>query len=687
MDFNGYISWCFALIFLSLPITAAAQTGEENLLIEQMVELNAEAFGENFDFMELSEQLEFFRKYPIDLNKTDGDELRKLQFLSPLLIQNLLEHREQAGNFISVYELQAVSGFDIQLAQLLSPFVTVHASGSLKGVSVGSLLGSGEHDLMFRFGRTLQEQLGYTIRDTGRSRYLGSPDRLFLRYRYQFGRDFQVAVNMKKDAGEQFFAGAQRYGFDFYSVSVHVRNQGRIRALVLGDYALQFGQGLAMWNGLQFGKSVMPHHVAKQAAGLSPYTSSNEVLFLRGASATIGFGRVSVTPFVSLRRLDGSVQTAADSALVVGSLGQTGLHRTPNEVANRQALQQWVYGMNAQYRIRRLNVGATLFHTQFDGMISPQDVLRNQYAFRGNALTNANLYYHYGVRGFYLFGEAAHSLGSGFAFVNGAIGSLSHRLSLVLLHRDYQRDYHSFFNQGMAEGSYAVNERGFFSGLIYHPSRKVEWMVYADFFRFPWLRYRVDAPSRGVDILSQFTYTRYKQARFFIRYRYRNRQENLRMENLPENAVVDVFRHQLRVEGQYRVNDNWSMRDRIELMRYEKETETEELGWLAYHDVLYNPMGSKFSGNCRIAVFATPGYDSRIYAYENDVLYGYSFPVYYNRGIRFYTNIRYRLMRRTDLWLRYAAFIYRDMDEIGSGLDRIAGNMRSDIRVQMRLRF
>src|SRR5690606_38116852 len=112
----------------------------------------------------------------------------------------------------------------------------------------------GTHDLMFRYGRTLEQRLGYKIVDTSRSRYLGSPDQLFVRYRYRYGQDLQISFNMKKDAGEAFFRGAQRYGFDFYSGSIYLQNQGRFRNIVIGDYALQFGQGLAIGNGLGFGK-------------------------------------------------------------------------------------------------------------------------------------------------------------------------------------------------------------------------------------------------------------------------------------------------------------------------------------------------------------------------------------------------------------------------------------------------
>ncbi|WP_257656992.1 helix-hairpin-helix domain-containing protein [Parapedobacter lycopersici] len=684
MRFRSYS--CTVLGSLLLTCSLYGQT-DNAALIEHLGEFYAEDRDENFDFTELAERLEFYRQHPIDLNRTDGSELRELLFVPELFIGNLLAHRHASGRLVSVYELQAIEGMDLELLRMLIPFVEVNTPGSLSEVRARELLSEGAHDLMVRYGRMLQRQRGYAIRDTARSRYLGSPDRMFVRYRYHFNRDLRVAVNMKKDAGERFFSGAQRQGFDFYSGSVYMRNQGHVRDLVIGDYALQFGQGLAMWSGLGFGKGATLQQVAKQGTGLRPYTSSNEVLFLRGAAATIALKpNLSVTPFVSWRKLDGSMEHAADSTQLVGSLGQTGLHRTPSEAANRNALQQWVYGLNIQYARRRFTLGATAFRTEFDASIKPRPRLYTRYAFRGRSLWNASLYYSGTVRNVYFFGEAAHRIGRGFAFLNGAMLNLHHRLSLVLLHRDFHREYHSFYNQAFAAGSAAVNERGFYSGLAYQLGRRVQWVGYVDVFRFPWLRYRVNAPSGGMDMLTQFTYEWYKRAKASIRYRYRRKAENAALD-LPENRVVDVNRQQLRIDGQYTLDDRWRMRSRVEFSHYRKEGTPTEIGWLWYHDVIYKPMSSRFSGNVRVAMFGTPSYQSRIYAFENNVLYAYSFPVYHNRGIRAYVNVRCRLQRKIDLWLRYATFIYRGVDEVGTGLNASTGNQRSELTVQLRIQF
>src|SRR5690606_15128602 len=129
-------------------------------------------------------------------------------------------------------------------ARLISQFFMVRKTSDLVNISSGDLIKKGTNELFVRYSRPLERASGYQITDTDRSRYLGSPDRLLIRYRYSWMDALKVSLNMEKDAGEQFFKGVQKYGFDFYSLSVQMKNLGKLSNLVLGDYVLQFGQGL-----------------------------------------------------------------------------------------------------------------------------------------------------------------------------------------------------------------------------------------------------------------------------------------------------------------------------------------------------------------------------------------------------------------------------------------------------------
>ncbi|HKB45305.1 MAG TPA: hypothetical protein VKC90_12980, partial [Chitinophagaceae bacterium] len=74
-------------------------------------------------------------------------------------------------------------------------------------------------------------------------------------------------------------------------------------------------------------------------------------------------------------------------------------------------------------------------------------------------------------------------------------------------------------------------------------------------------------------------------------------------------------------------------------------------------------------------------------AYENDVLYSYSIPAFFDKGFRYYFTLNYDLNKKLSLWLRWAQTIYRDKKTIGSGLDEIQGNHRSEIKLQVRRLF
>src|SRR5690606_17558544 len=287
-------------------------------------------------------------------------------------------------------------------------------------------------------------------------------------------------------------------------------------------------------------------------------------------------------------------------------------------------------GLDVTYRWNRLKMGLAFVHTQFNGEVTPPDQLRNLYAFQGSKQSNIGLNYQYTLRNLYLYGETAWQMDGGWATNNGVIGSLHPKLSVFVNYRNYQKDYHAFFAQALSEGTAVSNEKGVYAGVVYHPSRKIEWVNYIDRFRFPWLRYRVDAPSEGLDFLSQLTYTWYKKGNLSLRYRYRLKEENL-TGLAPEHFLAEVVKNQLRLHFQYKLSDVWEIRTRTEGVQYEKEAGS-VYGGLVYQDVFWRPTWRKLQVNARMAFFHTDSYDARLYAFENDVLYANSFPLYNGKG-------------------------------------------------------
>ncbi|MDN3585261.1 helix-hairpin-helix domain-containing protein [Pedobacter aquatilis] len=660
---------------------ANAQNAEKEIDLRDILESVAENLPDDYDMTELIDLLTRYRKHPINLNKTTPDELKTFVFLSPLQISNFFSHIKENGNLVDVLELQSINGFDAKTVQSLLPFVTLNAATEYEKLTLKNIIQFGENDLVMRFAQTLQKQKGFT--DLSGNRYLGSPERFQTRYRYHYGNILSAAITLDKDAGEKFIGKP----FDFLSGNIALAKLGKIKKLVLGDYTLQFGQGLAMWSGFAFGKGPDVTSVAKKDLGLRPYTSANEYSFLRGASATVNlYKNIDITPFVSFRNLDASQDVDFDGNLVQSTINQTGLHRTPTEIENRNSLSQRIYGAVIQYTKNEFGIGAIAYQTKFSNSFITQAAVYDRFSFTGNSLTNVGLYYNYTYKNIYFFGEGGKSLNSGLAYVNGALISLSPIVSAAITYRNYTKDYHNFFNQALAEASEAINEKGLYTGLNIVPNKRWSFSIYGDYYQFPWLKYRVDAPSKGYEILGQAIYTPTKTFKILARFKTENKQQNTDLE-VPINFLDEVKKEGYRVEVSWQLNKKWSFQNRAEVSQYKKGDANREFGYLVYQDVDYSPMFSKITGNFRIAYFNTPSYNSRIYAYEDDVLYSFAFGMYDGKGFRTYLNVKYNIAKKLNIWARYAMFYYKDVETVGTYLDEIQGNKKSEIKIQLRYQF
>ncbi|KQM66134.1 hypothetical protein ASE74_09620 [Pedobacter sp. Leaf216] len=670
-----------AFIIAGSNLTYAQSNGQEND-IRDILESMAENLPEDYDMSELIDVMTKYRKHPINLNRTSPEELKTFIFLSPLQISNFFSYVKENGQFVDVLELQSIAGFDAKTVQSLLPFVTLTNTSEYEQITLKNVFRDSEHDFMMRFAQNLQKQKGFT--DLPGNRYLGSPEKFQARYRYNYSTILSAAITLDKDAGEKF--GGKP--FDFYSGNLALFKLGKLKKLILGDYTLQFGQGLTLWSGFSFGKGPDVTSVAKKDLGLRPYNSTNEYSFFRGASATINlFKNIDITPFLSFRNLDASQKKIGGQGdLVQSTINQTGLHRTPSEIKNKNVLSQRIYGAVVQYAQNEFAIGAIAYRSNYGNSFITQTAAYDRYSFTGKSLTNLGLFYNYTYKNLYLYGEGAKGLGGGFAYVNGVLISLSKSFSAALTYRNYAKDYHSFFNQAVSESSEAINEKGLYAGLNFNPNKHFAFSFYGDYFRFPWLKYRVDEPSKGYEILGQAVYMPSKGFKALVRFKTERKQQNTDLD-VPVNFLDNVIRTGYRAEINWQLNKSWSFQNRAELSQFKKGNTKGEFGYLIYQDVDYSPMFSKLTGNIRLAYFNTASYNSRIYAYEDDVLYSFSFGMYSGKGYRTYLNLKYNVAKRLNIWLRYGLFIYKDVETVGTYLDEIKGNKKSELKMQLRYQF
>src|SRR5674476_687225 len=121
---------------------------------------------------------------PINLSYADGGLLQQLNLLSPIQISNLFTYRKLFGNFIDIYELQAIPGWHVALIRRLRPYITVAEKINVIN-SLGSRLRNGSNALLIRSTQVLEKSKGYLLDSSmAKNFYPGSPQKILVRYKY-----------------------------------------------------------------------------------------------------------------------------------------------------------------------------------------------------------------------------------------------------------------------------------------------------------------------------------------------------------------------------------------------------------------------------------------------------------------------------------------------------------------------
>ena len=630
------------------------------------------------------QQLEYLRKNPVNLNIADVNELRELRILTDLQIANLISYRSLFGKFINIYELQAIPTWDVHTLRKLLPFITIHSPGSSKNDLVVRLT-DGNHSLLFRFSRQLEKSVGYNKSIAG-TKYSGSSQKLFFRYRYTYKNLLQFGLVGDKDAGEQFFKGSQKKGFDFYSFHLFTRKIGIVQALALGDFTVNMGQGLIQWQSLAFKKSGDVMGVKRQSAILRPYNSAGEFNFNRGIGITIKKGNIEITAFGSIRQLSANiVADTVNFTNYVSSFQVSGFHRTAAEIADKNSLRQTFFGNTIKYTGNQWHMALNGVCYNFSLPVQKKDEPYNLFSISGKTWYNLSVDYSYTYKNLHFFGEAAADKNLNKAFLNGLLISVDPKVDVSLVHRAIAKNYQAVNANAFTENAYPTNENGIYAGITVRPASAWRLDIYGDIYKFPWLKFQVDAPSHGKDFLTQLTYAPNRQVEIYTRFKSESKQVNQADNTTATNYLVQLPKRNWRTQLNYKLSPIITLRNRAELVWYNNRENDSEKGFLTYFDFIYRPALKPYSGIIRLQHFETDSYSSRLYAYENDVLYSYSIPVFYDKGYRYYITLNYEFTKKLSFWIRWTQTVYDNKATIGSGLDEISGNKKTEVKMQARI--
>jgi hypothetical protein len=683
----------YIIICLSISNPSFGQLDSLNKYIEQLIENYVEQNGNGeFDYTNSFEILEELREKPYDLNRVSEEELNNLFFLSSNEIQAILKHRKDFGDFLAIQELQTVDALSESLIEILRYFLVVEEEiknkFNIKSIGIG-----GKSNLYLKYKDVIQPQKGYLAdpKKNNEVPFLGNDQHYFMRYKYESNNNFRIGFTAEKDYGEPFFKGRNKNGFDFYSGYVSMENISRkVNRIIIGDYTISMGQGLILQNNFGAGKSALVMNIKANSKTLKPYSSVNESNYFRGIAIELSpSSYTKATIFFSQKNIDGTINqdsSEVESFESISSIIRSGLHRTNGEFDKKNSATQTNYGLKTTWTYNRLRLGANYVGYQFSNPFPTPTSLYRKFNFASDQLNNISLDYNYNILNLNLFGEIARSDNGAVARNHGLLLPLHKRIDVSAMYRDYAYTYQVLEANAFGEASQPINEKGIYIGLETRPSNTWKFSGYVDLWRHPWLRYRVDAPSSGKEYLVRAEYNIKRKFNAYVQYRLEQKGIN---QFSPENKldIVGIHQsHRLRGHMSTKVNKELEISSRAEATWYKKGV-TSSKGFLIYQDFKFKPIDFPISVIMRYCLFDTDNFDTRIYTYENDVLYEFSFPFFYGSGQRAYTHLRYRLARNIMIEGRYSITKYDRLKIIGSGNDEIKGDTRSDVKLQIKYSF
>ena len=203
---KGFL-WAF-FVFVSIGSLFGQVKSE---VVQQRIEFISEQLqSEELDLTNYIEQLNYFFDHPINLNETSGEDLDELGLLTSIQINDLLLHRKLFGKFISIYELQSLTYWDLATIQLLMPFIRIDDKLDNLHISLKEALKGGKYETFLRYQPMLEQKGGYlkvsdSIMANSNNYYKGNGDRYYTRFRYTYKTNISVGVTAEMDAGEEFF--------------------------------------------------------------------------------------------------------------------------------------------------------------------------------------------------------------------------------------------------------------------------------------------------------------------------------------------------------------------------------------------------------------------------------------------------------------------------------------------------
>ena len=701
MNTNSYIFFfCLLGYILSLSSNARSQDLEESLrpalnyLLDTLVD-QGEAI--NVRVEAIAEQLTFYLLNPIDLNACTYSDLEKLPLLDAYTAKIIIDHREEAGGFRQLVELQRIPSLSPILVDLLSPFLFVSGNGSNtqgNSTSLRLLQPVRKTIISQSIGRQIEETAGFS-RTPADGGYYGNPFSLLTRVVSESARGVTFRLTLEKDPGEAIKWAPRKnlFGPDHITSSFSINSSSLFKQLIAGDYITHFGQGLLFSSTFRSGKGSRPtRDPLRPIYRVRSIASRSENSNFRGIAGH--FSLLESTQaflFFSRRKLDATLlpdEEHSPHSIGVSALQTSGLHRTNSEIRRKNQLGETLYGYAFVFSTPSLNLGQTAYTTTYEYPFLLQNPGLSR--FSGDKIRGWSLFGDIHINTVKASWELAKSTPGSYAFVSSLLLRPHSSISLLFLWRKYSDRYFSFYGKGFGErSSRTKNETGLYLGSDVSLTSTLNAALFFDFYEFPKIEPGLSTHStRGVEGFFKLDYSPRKWLHAYIQYKFELKPERSSERIHPHQELYSTIPNETngyKIRFEYIHSDALRLRTHVEIKEKTLPSEKSR-GFLLYQDVIYQPIRHT-KIYFRFSIFDSNRNDIILYAFENDLQYQFGIRSFSGEGIRNFFLLKHLMFKKVLLEVKYAETLFRKNTIKGSGNSSITSSQIRELSGQISLRI
>ena len=649
----------FLPLVLFTSVSAQLPEGDDRLLIEEEISEKSAA-----EMEAQSLRLEQYLRRPMDLNRASYQELEELGLLSVFQIDAWIRYRTRFGVAESWYVFQAVPGWTQAIVERIKPYCKL---GGRRQAFNRLFRGSADHFLLSRLS---WRSVGVSV-----SGALGGNTHRLWRYKVQTESGVTAGILMENDAGERL----GKKGPDFVSSFLHWKKEDGRLYLLLGDFSVQFGQGLTCWQGMSFGMGSDLVAIKRQGLAVRPYQSVGESRFMRGVAVGAVNTDWSWDVFVSRNPQTATVYKMDDERVGFRQLDASGYHRTLGEVAKKNAVDEYTLGgsLRRVYGWGRAGLNLATRTWSIPKFIPTElpDSIWNR------RVSNASVEGSFTRGRLHGFGEWAIDGKGKFATVGGALLVIDRRIDISLHARMIGSGFQSVDGDALQRSTSGAGEKGFYAQLRFRINDRNSLDVYTD--RYLIQEFPTSWPTQFMGSVQgwRWQFQPDKKNMIYVRFQSVQREQEGYADGIMR-GVQSRNQYNIRLHGQFFISESSRVQIRLENVFFSHGNSWPKKGFLTYLEWGYGSAATSFRADLRLMWVSTDGWDARVYAYERDVMYKVGFPAFSGTKWRGYANFSIPAGKKTMIWIRIAIDKLIELQAVTENDNPIRSELTFQIRYQ-----